>query len=111
MLSIYIDLNISLQPIDFGQNIVGDIQDVICSISVPPNVDPNTAELGWLNEDDFITDDSRVTISDHFNDTTLVTTIQFDPLVEEDKDEYLCYAIINGSLIYEFIDLLRLKGM
>ena len=72
-------------------------------------MDPDTIELGWLNEDNIITDDSRVSIIDssnnYFNDTTLVTIIQFDPLTEEDEDEYTCYAIINGSFIFESISL------
>ena len=101
-------LNITLQPSGFNQNTVGQRQDVICSISVPPNVDPDTVELGWLNENDIITDDSRVTIntsSDYFNDSTLVTVIQFDPLTEEDEDEYICYAMINGSYVFNSIIL------
>ena len=101
-------LNITLQPSGLDQNTVGQRQDVICSISVPPDVDPDTIELGWLNEDDIITNDSRVTIdtsSDYFNGSTLVTTIQFDPLTEEDEDEYVCYAMINGSYVFESISL------
>ena len=103
-------LNITLQPSGFGQNTVGQRQDVICSISVPPDVDPDTIELGWVNEDDIITDDSRVTVyidtsSDSFNDSTLVTTIRFDPVTEKDEDEYICYAMINGSYVFDSINL------
>ena len=97
-------LDISLQPHGIRQNTVGQRQDMICLISVPPDVDPDTVELGWLNEDEIITDDSRVTIdtsSDYFNDSTLATIIQFDPLIEEDEGEYTCYAVINGSLIFK----------
>ena len=114
-LSIHIDpiLNISLQPSGFGQS-VGERQDVICSIYVPPDVNPDTIEFGWINEDDIITNDSRVTIvrssNDSFNGSTLVTTIRFDSLFEEDDDQYICYAIINGSFIYEFTDPLRLES-
>ena len=101
-------LNITLQPSGFNRNTVGQRQDVICSISVPPDVDPDTIEFGWLNEDDIITDDSRVTIDTsvtYLNGSTLVTTIQFNPLAEEDEDDYLCYAIIKGSFINESIYL------
>ena len=101
-------LNITLQPSGFDQNTVGQRQDVICSISVPPDVDPDTIELGWLNEDDIITNDSRVTIvrsNYYFNGSNLVTTIQFDPLIEEDENEYVCYARINGSHVFESINL------
>ena len=101
-------LRISIQPSGFYQNTVGYRQDVICSVSVPPDVDPDTIELGWLNEDDIITDDSRVTIdtsSDYYNDSSIATIIQFDPLIEDDEGEYICYAVINGSFIFEPINL------
>ena len=71
-------------------------------------MDPNTVEIGWLNEDDIITDDSRVTIdtsSDYYNDSSVATIIRFDPLIEEDEGEYSCYALINGSFIYKVINL------
>ena len=110
----YLDtLNITLQPSGFGQNTVGQRQDVICSIPVPLDGDPDTIELGWLNEDDIITDDSRVTIdasSDYFNDSTLVTTIHFNQLIEKDQDEYNCYAIVNGSFIFELMNLQNFKS-
>ena len=98
-------LNISFQPSGFYQNTVGYRQDVICSISMFPNVDPSAIELGWLNKDDIITDDSRVTIDTSSDDSSLATFIQFDPLFEDDEGEYICYAVINGSFIYEFINL------
>ena len=101
-------LSISLQPSGIYQNIVGYKQDVICSLSVPPDVDPYTIELGWLFEYDIITDDGRVTIdtsSDYYNDSNLATIIQFDPLFEEDKGEYICYIVINNSFIIEPINL------
>ena len=102
--------SISLQLSDFGQNTVRQRQDVICSIAVPSDVDSENIELGWVNEEDIITDDSRVTIntlntSDYFNGSTLVTIIQFDPLSEDDEGEYICYAIINGSFTFESINL------
>ena len=104
-------LSISLQSSGINQNTVGYRQDVVCLISVPPDVDPETIELGWFNENNIITDDSRVTIdtsSDYHNDSTLVTIIQFDALIEKDKGEYICYSIINGSLIFQSTDLQNL---
>ena len=92
----------TIQPSDFGQNTVGQRQNLICSISVPPDVDPNTVVLGWLNEVDIITDDSRVTINDYFNDSTLATIIQFNPLAEVDEDKYICYTILNRSFAHGF---------
>ena len=101
-------LNISFQPSGFYQNTVGYRQDLICSISMFPNVDPSAIELCWLNKDDIITDDGRVTIDtsrDYYNNSSIATIIQFDPLFEDDEGEYICYAIINGSFIFEFINL------
>ena len=87
---------------------MGQRQDVICSLNLAPNVDPDTIELSWVNEDDIITDDSRVTIdtsSDYFNNGTLFIIIQFDPLFEEDTGEYICYALVNESFTFGSIDL------
>ena len=85
---------------------------MICLVSVPPDVDPYTIKLGWLNEDDFIADDSRI-ITDTSNDYIngyLVTIIRFDPLYEEDEGEYICYAVINGSFISELINLRNFRS-
>ena len=101
-------LRIYLQPNGSDQNTIGQTQHVICSLSLPPYVDPDTVEFGWINEDDIITDDSRVTVNkshDYANEGILVTVIQFDPIIENDKGEYICYMIINESLIFESINL------
>ena len=101
-------LSVSLRPSGFYQNTVGYRQDVICSLPIPPGVDPDATELGWVNEDNIITDDGRVTIdtsSDYYNDSSLIRIIQFDPLFEQDEGEYICYAVINGSFTFESINL------
>ena len=103
-------LSISVQPSGSGQNTVGQRQDVICSVILPFDVDPNTIQLAWINEQDIVTGDGRITVSESNNNfessaTTLATTIQFDPLIESDEGEYTCYAAINGSFIFESIQL------
>ena len=106
-------LNITLRPSGFNQNTIGQRQDIICSISVPPDMDPDTIELGWLNEEDIVTNEGRVTIyesNDYFNDSTLFTVIQFDPLLQEDEGEYTCYAVINGSLVFEPVNFQNFSG-
>ena len=100
-------MNIILQPGVVGKVIVGQRQDVVCSISVPPDVDSDTIELSWLNEDDIITNDSRITIYASKNDTTLIKVIRFEFLVEEDEGKYTCYSIMNGSFATEFINLYK----
>ena len=99
-------LNFTLQPSGINQNTVGQRQDVICSISVPADVDFDTIEFGWLYKDDIITNDSRVTIGTSNINSTLIITIQFNLLFEEDEgDYYICYVINNGSLDYDSINL------
>lgn len=103
LFSIFLDsvLNITVQPGDF---LVGQGNDMICAVSVPPDVDPNTIELGWFIN----SDDGAVTInasSYYLNNSTLYAIIHFDPLIEADEGRYTCYTIINGSFIYEFITL------
>ena len=105
---------IFLQPSGPDQNTVGQRQDVICSISVPPDVDPDTIELGWLNEDDIITDDSRVTIIESMHDSVnniITTIIQFDPLYEEDEGIYTCYSIVNESESFMSTQLQNFKSV
>ena len=87
-----------------SQYTIGLMQDVNCSISVLSNVDPDTVELGWLNEDDIITNDSRVTIIKSLNGTTnlstsvITTAIRFNPLFEDDGRAYSCYSAVNDSI-------------
>ena len=112
---------ITFQPSGFGRNTVGQRQDVICSIFVPPDVDPDTVEFGWLNEDDIITNDSRVTIIESPNDSAnnssnvsisvITTVIRFDPLFEDDEGIYSCYLIVNESEISTSIQLEDFRSM
>ena len=106
---------------DFYQNTVGQRQDVMCSISVPADVDPDTIELGWINEDDIITDDSRVTIvetpddlsnnSSNINTSVITIVLRFDPLYEDDEGIYTCFAIIDESEAFASIQLQNFGSM
>ena len=112
---------LSLQPSGFDQNTVGQRQDVICSIPVPPDVDPDTIELGWLNKDDIITNDSRVTIVGSPDDLSnnlsnistrdITTVLQFNPLYEDDEGTYTCFAMINESETFTSIQLQNFRGI
>ena len=80
---------------------------MICSISLPLDVDLDTVELGWLDEDDIVTNDSRVIIIEPSNDLSnissnvnvnvFITIIQFDPLFEDDEGNYSCYSVVNET--------------
>ena len=81
---------------------------MICSIFIPINVDPDAITLAWLNEEDIVTTDGRVTIDESSGNSSagnLSVTIQFGPLFEDDENNYTCYAIVNGSFIFESIEL------
>ena len=104
-----------MQPSGVDQNTVGQRQDVICSISVPPDVDPDTIELGWLNEDDIITDDNRVTVIDiepvnSSSNISNTTIIRFAPLYEDDEGNYTCYSIVNESEFFTSIQLQNFRS-
>ena len=113
-------LNILLIPNGIGRTTVGQRQDVICSLSVPPDVDPDTIELSWLNEDDIITDDNRVTIikslinsdniSSNVSANVITTVIQINPLFEDDEGNYSCYSAVNGSVKLTSIQLQSFKS-
>ena len=90
------------------------MQDVICSISVTSDIDLDSVELAWFNEEDIVTMDGRVSIVDSANDsanfssdnTSVITTIiQFNPLFQNDEGNYACYSIVNGSVKFESIQL------
>jgi len=104
---------IVFQPSGFFQNTKGQRQDVICSITVPPGVDPDTVELEWLNDDNITTDDGRITIisdnSTSFDGTTLSTRLRFDPLFEDDQGNYSCYSIVNDTLKFQTAELTNFR--
>ena len=103
--------NANSQISNVSQYTIGLMQDVNCSISVPSNVDPDTVELGWLNEDDIITNDSRVTIIKSLNGTAnlstsvITTAIRFNPLFEDDGRAYSCYSVVNDLIKLASISL------
>ena len=105
---------ISFNPSGFLQNTKGQRQDVICSITIPPEVDPDTVELEWLNADNITTDDGRITIisadnSTSLNSSTLSTTLQFDPLFEDDQGSYSCYSVVNDTLKFQTVELTNFR--
>ena len=110
-----------MQPSGFDQNTVGQRQDVMCSISIPADVDLDTIELGWINEDDIITDDSRVIIVQspdeltnnlsNINISVIAIVLRFDPLYEDDEGIYTCFAIIDESEAFASIQLQNFGSM
>jgi len=83
-------------------------------------VDPDSIELGWINEENIVTNDSRVTIIDstyhltnlssNFSTCCITTIIQFDPLFEDDEGKYSCYSKMNDSVQFVSIQLQIFKS-
>ena len=109
---------IHMQPSGFYQSTLGQRQDVVCSIFLPPNVDPDTVELGWLYEEEFITNDNRVTVIESSNvapvnssfNFSVTTIIRFDPLYEDDNGTYTCYSIVNESESFSSIQMQNFRS-
>ena len=108
--------HIYLQPSGSSQNTVGRRQDVICSISITADVDPDSIDLAWFNEEDIVTIDGRVTIVESTNDSSnsnasvITTVIQFDPLFEDDEGIYACYSTVNNSVKFDSIELQNFRS-
>ena len=105
---------ISFNPSGFLQNTKGQRQDVICSVTVPSEIDPDTVELEWLNADNITTDDGRITIisadnSTGLNSSTLSTTLRFDPLFEDDQGNYICYSVVNDTVKFQAVELTNFR--
>ena len=96
---------ITLQPNASGflQGVVGEMQDIICSVTITSAVDPNSVELMWLNADSIITADNRVTITpisitENPSSFTYTTTIQFAYLMEGDEGNYTCNVTVDEMM-------------
>ena len=77
-------------------------------------------ELAWLNEEDIITADNRVTIVNYtdnivnsslnFSINAIITAIEFNPLFENDAGNYICYSTINGSSQFRSVQLQNFRS-
>ena len=103
-----------MQPSGYLQGVVGEMQDIICSVTVTSTIDPDTVELTWTNADSIITTDNRVTIITDITENpfsfTYITTIQFAYLMEGDDGDYTCYVEIDDVMESNFIVLENLRS-
>ena len=72
------------------------MQDIICSVTITSEIDPNLVKLTWTLDDSIITTDNRVTIITNITENpssfTYTTVIQFAYLMEGDEGNYTCIA-------------------
>ena len=107
---------ISLRPSGFLQGVVGDIQDIICSVTITSAIDPNSVELTWANNESIITTDNRVTITptnitENPSSFTYSTTIQFAYLMEGDEGNYTCNVVADNITESQSVTLQNLTSM
>ena len=107
---------ISFQPSDYLQGVVGEMQDITCSVTITSSVDPDSVELTWTNAHSIITTDNRVTIistnvTENPYSFTYTTTIQFAYLMEGDEGNYTCILEVDDMMESRSITLENLRRM
>ena len=91
------------QPSGFFSGRIGEMQDIICSVTITSTVDSSTVELTWTNASSIITSDNRVTITStnitaNLHSFTYTTTIQFAYLMEGDEGSYTCNVVVDDMM-------------
>ena len=94
---------ISTQPSGFFSRRIGEMQDIICSVTITSAVDPSSVELTWTNASSIATSDNRVTIiptstTANLHSFTYTTTIQFAYLMEGDEGSYTCNVVVDQMM-------------
>ena len=107
---------ISFQPSDYLQGVVGEMQDITCSVTITSSIDPDSVELTWTNADSIITADNRViiisaNITENPFSFTYTTTIQFAYLMEGDEGNYTCILEVDDMIETHSTTLENLRSM
>ena len=107
---------ISMQPSGFFSGIIGEKQDIVCSVTITSTIDPSLVVLIWMNASSIITSDSRVTIiptnvTANSHSFTYTTTIQFAYLTEADEGNYICNVAVNEMMESRTTSLQNLRSM
>ena len=107
---------ISLQPSGFFSGTIGQMQDLICSVTITSAIDPDSVELIWLDSENIITSDNRVTVtptnitSNAFS-FTYTTVLQFAYLMEGDEGNYTCNLVADEMLESQTVRLQNFRSM
>ena len=106
---------ISLQPSGYLQGVVGEMQDITCSVTITSTIDPDSVELTWTNADSIITADNGVTIITNITENPFsfayTTIIQFAYLMEGDEGNYTCNVEVDDMMESRSIVLENLRSM
>ena len=105
-----------MEPSGFFSGIIGEMQDIICSVAITSVVDPDSVKLTWTNASSIITSDNRVTITPtnitaNLHSFTYTTTIQFAYLMEGDEGNYICNVMVDEMMRSRATTLQNLTSM
>ena len=105
-----------MQPSGFFSGIIGEMQDIICSVTITSTVDPSSVELIWINGSSFVSPDNRVTIiptnvTANLHSFTYTTIIQFAHLTEADEGSYICSVTVDEMTESRTTTLQNLRSM
>ena len=107
---------ISLQPSGFFSGTIGQMQDLICSVTITSAIDPDSVQLIWLDSESIVTSDNRVTvaptnITNNAFSFTYTTVLQFAYLMEGDEGNYTCDLIADGMFESQTVQLQNFRSM
>ena len=94
---------IVFEPSGYLQGVVGEMQNIICSVTISSTIDPDSVELTWTTADSIITADNRVTViptntTQNPSSFTYTTIIQFAYLMEGDEGNFTCNVAVNAVM-------------
>ena len=91
---------------------VGSPQDIQCIVSTVNGVELSSVMINWMGPGgEFITNDSRVTISPTTSSgNNYTSSLQFTYLMEGDEGMYTCNVMILETISSNFIDIQNLTG-
>ena len=106
---------ISFQPSGFLQGTVGEMQDIICSVTISSAVDPDSVELTWTDANNIVTADNRVTIistniTENSFSFTYTTAIQFAYLTQDDGGSFTCNIAVENMMESRSVALQNLRS-
>ena len=105
---------LSLQPSGYLQGVVGEVQDIVCSVTISSTIDPHSVEMIWTNADNIITVDNRVSIVPNITENPssfiYTTIIQFAYLKEGDEGIYTCNVEVNDMMKSHSVMLENLRS-
>ena len=105
---------ISLQPSGYLQGVVGEMQNINCSVSISSMLYLDSVELLWINDNVIVTDDNRIIIATYITENpssfTYTTIIQFAYLMERDEGNYTCIVEVDDMVESRSIMLENLRS-